>query len=73
MQLKILHTFLEVFLRHLFFWRRDAYHDYGFDNINEIFDFNCKFVSDFNKLRDTATEFGLKETFFEDLDFPFKE
>ena len=55
-QLKILHTLLEVFLRYLFFLRRNAYHDYGFDKINEIFDFNCKFVSDFNKLRDTATE-----------------
>ena len=57
-QLEILPTFLEVFLRHLSYCRRKAFHDDGYYRVNEL-----NLVSRFNKLRDTATELSLKETF----------
>ena len=62
-QLKILPTLLEVFLRHLSYCRRKAFHDDGYDKINEFFNFQCNLVSRFNKLRDTVTELSSKETF----------
>ena len=62
-QLKTLPTLLEVFLAHLSFCRRKAFHDDGYDKINELFNFKHNLVSCFNKIRDTATELDSKETF----------
>ena len=53
-ELKILPTLLEVFLRHLSYCGRQAFHDDGYDKINELFE--CNLVSCFNKIRDTATK-----------------
>ena len=57
-QSEILPTFLEVFPRHLSYCRRKAFHDDGYYRVHEL-----NLVSRFNKLRDTATELSLKETF----------
>ena len=61
--LKILPILLEVFLSHLSYRRRKIFHDDGYGKINQLFNFNCNLLSPFNKLRDTATELGSKETF----------
>ena len=55
--LKILHTLLEVFLRHLSYCRRKALNE-AHDKINEFSNFKYNLVSRFNKLQDTATELG---------------
>ena len=48
-QLKILPALLEVFLRHLSYCRRKAFHDGGYDKINNLFNFKCNVASRFNK------------------------
>ena len=61
-----LHTppaLLEVFISHLSYSRRKAFHDHGYDTIYEIFNFKCKLNSRLNKLRDTTTRLDSKETF----------
>ena len=62
--LKILPKFLEVFLRHLSFsyCRRKTFNE-AYDKINEFSDFKDYLVSRFNKLEDTATELGSKDSF----------
>ena len=62
--LKILPKFLEVFLRHLYFsyCRRKAFNE-AYDKINEFSDFKDYLASRFNKLEDTATELGSKNSF----------
>ena len=61
--LKILPIILEVFLRHFSYWRRKAFHEDGYDKIDELSNFRCNPVSHFNKLRDTSNNLGSKETF----------
>ena len=63
--LKTLPTLLEVFLRHLSYCRRKAFHDDGYEKINELFNFNCNLVLRFKNLRDTDTALCSKETFLE--------
>ena len=62
--LKILPKFLEVFLRHLSFsyCRRKTFNE-AYDKINEFSDFKDYLASRFNKLEDTATELGSKNSF----------
>ena len=60
--LKTLPTLLEVFLRHLYHCRRKAFNE-AYDRINEFSNFKYNLVSRFNKLQDTATELGSKDTF----------
>ena len=62
-QLKILPIFLEVFLRHLSYWRRQAFHDNAYAKIDYFFSFKYILVSQFNKFRNTATELDWKKTF----------
>ena len=50
--LKILATLSEVILTHLF----KAFHEDGYDKINELSNFKFSFVCFFNKLRVTANE-----------------
>ena len=50
---------LEVILMHLF----KVCHEDGYDEINELSNFECYLVSCFNKLRDTADDLGSKKTF----------
>ena len=69
--LKILPTLSEVFLRHLSYCRRKAFND-AHDKINEFSNFKYNLVSRFNKPQDTATELGSKGNFFEDLVLPSK-
>ena len=56
--LKILPIILQVFLRHLSYWRRKAFY-----KIDELSNFRCSLVSRLNKLRDTANKLGSKGTF----------
>ena len=44
-QLKILRTLLEVFLRVLSYCRRKAFHDDGYDKINELSNYKDILVS----------------------------
>ena len=66
---EILSTLLEVFLRHLSYCRRKAFNEPD-HKINEFSNFKYNLVSRFNKLQDTATELGSKDTFFENLELP---
>ena len=66
---EILSTLLEVFLRHLSYCRRKAFNKPD-DKIIEFSNFKYNLVSRFNKLQDTATELGSKDTFFENLELP---
>ena len=43
-------TLSEGFLRHFYYCRLQAFHDDGYDKINELYNFNCNLVSCFNKL-----------------------
>ena len=47
--LKILHTQLEVFLRHLSYFCRKGFYG-GYDKIDEFSNFKCNVVCQFNKL-----------------------
>ena len=42
-QLKILPTLLQLFLRHPSYHSKKAFHDDGYDKTNELFNFKCKF------------------------------
>ena len=66
--LKILSILLEVIHMHLF----KAFHEDGYDKINELSNFKCNFVSCFNKLRGTANELGSKN-FLEDMELHLKQ
>ena len=55
--LKILSTFLEVFLRHLSYCRKKAFNE-AYDETNEF----SSLVSRFIKRQDIATEIGSKDT-----------
>ena len=46
----LLPTLLGMFVRYLSHWCSQAFHDYGYDKINELFNFNCNLVSCFSKL-----------------------
>ena len=60
--LKTLPTLLEVFLRHLSYWRRKTFNK-AYDKINEFSDFKYNLISRFSKLQNTATELSSKNTF----------
>ena len=60
--LKALPTLLEVFLRHLSYWRRKAFNEV-YDKINEFSNFKYNLISRFSQLQDTATELDSKDTF----------
>ena len=49
-----------------------AFHEDGYDKINELSNFKCNFVSCFNKLRGTANELGSKN-FLEDMELHLKQ
>ena len=55
--LNILPILLQVFLMHLFCCRRKAFNE-GYDKINRFSNFKYNFVSQFNKLQNTATKLG---------------
>ena len=59
--LKILPTLLELFPRHFSYCHRKSFYE-GYDKINEFSNFKCNLASRFNKLQDTATELGSKDT-----------
>ena len=65
--LKILPTILEGFLRHLSYCYRKAFNE-AYDKINEFSNVKYNLVSRFNKLQDTATELGSKDTFLRTWD-----
>ena len=71
-QLEILPRLLEVFLRHLPYCRRKAFHDNEYDKINELFNFKCNLVSRFNNLRILLLNWAQKKL-FEDLKLLFKQ
>ena len=60
--LKSLPKLLKVFLRYLSHCRRKNVNE-AYDEINEFSNFKYNLVSRFNKLQDTATELGSKDTF----------
>ena len=60
--LKILPILFEMFLRHLSYCQRKACNE-AYDKINGFSNFKYNPVSWFNKLQDTATELGSKDTF----------
>ena len=60
--LKILPTLLEVFLRHLSYCREKTFNE-TYDKINEFPNFKNNLVCQFNKIQDTATQLGSKDTF----------
>ena len=62
-QLKIIPYLLEVFLRYLSYFHRKTFHDDGYNKINELSNYKGNLVSRFNKLSDTASELGFKETY----------
>ena len=66
--LKILPSLLDLFLRHLSYYRRKAFNE-ACDKINEFSNFKYNLVSRFNKLQDTATELGSKYTFLKTWNF----
>ena len=61
--LNILPTNLEVFLRQFSSCYRKVFHDEGYGKINKLPNCKCNLVSRFNKLVDTATKLGPKDTF----------
>ena len=62
-KLESLQTRTEVFLRHIIFCRRKAFHGDGYERIQELTNFKGNLDSRFNKLRDMSIELDSKHSF----------
>ena len=71
-QLKALPSILEVFLKYLSYCRSKAFHDDGYDKINELSNYKGNFFFRINDLSDTVTKFGFKETILKTWNFLLK-
>ena len=63
MKLEILPTLIEVFLRHLSFYRRKAFCEDWYNKIHELSNYKGNLISRFNALRDMSIALGSKESF----------
>ena len=62
-KLEIFPTLIEVFIRHLFFCRRKAFYEDGYDKINELDNYKGNLISKFKNLKDKTAELSSKQSF----------
>ena len=68
-RLEILPILIEVFLRHLSFYRRKAFYEDGYKKINELDNYKGNLISRFKTLKDKAMELGSKKSFLKKWKF----